>query len=227
MEKWNLSGSENLNFARARACAHARSMILSFCLVITSFPLMAVEPSFILGTDSQIHGIQIDHSNEQSTRDALGLKDTCGAIKQHPAAYAFVGSEGASIDPRITSSRGLLVLEGLRANTEPKILNTRFLGPYKNYPASIMAETVIFPGSRYPMAITIAASLVGSGDLVLKKSDYVILHADGQLFMYPLAEIILPSEGVLRLYLGTDDTLYYDAALTHPVHSGACGSRKK
>ena len=156
----------------------------------------------------------------------MKIADDCQWIKSKATAIALVGSDGASVDPRIHSTRGLIVLEGLKIGSDPKILHTAFLSTYKNYPTSIPGEMGIQPGPRYPLAITLAAALAGQGNLELHKGDYPIIHAEGQLYAYSLPEITIPSEGLLRLYLGTDDTLYYDASLTHPFHSGLCGSKQ-
>jgi hypothetical protein len=212
-------------YARARARVYSKAIALALVLSAPAALSFAVEPPFILGQDAQIHGIALDHSKEQATRGQMGISDDCSWIKKQASAIALVGSDGASVDPRVKSTRGVFVLEGLKANAAPKVLHTHFLSPYENYSMAIPGEIGIQPGPRYRLALTIAATLAGSGDLVFQKGDYVIVHADGQLFAYPLPEMTIPSEGLVRVYLGTDDQLYYDAALTHPVHAGACGSK--
>ena len=82
----------------------------------------------------------------------MGILDQCLFIKKQPTALPLIGSEGAFIDTTIKSTRGLIVLEGLRSSGDPKILNTRFLSPYLNYPTSIPGETVMMPGSRLPLS---------------------------------------------------------------------------
>ncbi len=221
-----LIGQKSFSFARAHTRIYRSTLFLSFCLVFKTIPAIAQEPQFILGQDSRIHGVALDASKDLSTRQNMGISDTCSQIKKHATAMALVGSEGASVDPRIKSTRGIIVLEGLVNNSATKILHTAFLSPYKNYPASIPGEMGIQPGPRYPLAVTIAATVAGEGDLLLHKGDFLIIHADGQLFAYSLPEITIPSEGLLRLYLGTDDTLYYDSALTHPFHSSTCGGKQ-
>lgn len=220
-------GQSIFHVARARVYSSARGVMLAVCLMTAAHVGIAQEAQFIRGQDSRVHGVALDHQQEQATLSKMGITRKCARITKQPSALALVGSEGASLDVRVKSSRGLIVLEGLRPGVEPKILSTRFLGQYKNYPISIPAEFGMFPGSRYPLALTIAASLPGSGNLVFQKGDRILVHADGQLFVYFMPEITIPNEGLLRLYLGTDDSLYFDAALTHPVHSGSCGSKNK
>jgi hypothetical protein len=227
MKLLKLIGTAIKFFARARAGAHTRTMILTICVVFPAIFSSAQDPQFIRGQDSEIHGIVLDHSLEATTRQNMQITEACPNIRNRAKAMGLVGSEGASVNPRINSSRGLVVLEGLKAGQEPKILDTELLAPYQNLPLSIPAETNVFPASRYPLAMTIAATLAGEGDLVLQKGDYLIVHADGQLYAYYLPDLTIPSEGVLRLFLGTDDTLYYDEALRHPIHSGACGGKQK
>ena len=220
-------------FARARvrkyssALAHRQAvlMFVSFCIVFPPIFSFGQEPQFIRGEDSTIYGIVLDHRAEATTRQQMQITADCSRVKRHATAMTLVGSEGAAVVPEIKSTRGILVLEGLRADAEPKILHTALLGAYKNYPNAIPGEIGIQPGPRYPLALTLAASLAGEGELVIQKGDYVIIHADNQLYAYYLPEITIPSEGLLRLSLGTDDTLYFDAALTHPVHSGACAAQ--
>lgn len=234
MNRAHFIGKSTFFFARAHtrlnrslpAGRQARLLVCSFCLILSTIPSFAQEPQFIRGRDSFIHGVVLDRTSEQATRKSMGISDDCQWIKKRPTAMALVGSEGASVDPHIKSTRGVIVLEGLNNNADPKVLHTRFLSQYKNHPSSIPAEIAMLPGSRYPLAVTISATLAGEGDLIFQKGDYLIVHADGQLYSYALPEITIPSEGVLRLYLGTDDTLYYDAALTHPAHPGACGRKK-
>jgi hypothetical protein len=223
MDSKLLNGLRRIFFARTRTRVYRSGvLILSFAGMTA-----AQDPQFIRGQDSRVHGVTLDHQKELGTLSKMGISRHCARIKKQPSALALVGSEGASLDVRVKSSRGLIVLEGLRPGAEPKILSTRFLGQYKNYPISISAELGTLPGSRYPLALTIAASLPGSGDLLFQKGDQILVHADGQIYVYFMPEITIPNEGLLRLYLGTDDNLYFDAALTHPVHSGPCGSKKK
>jgi hypothetical protein len=216
----------------ARACAHAFENLQKLAVIaaIFSISLFSIvhaadqDTAFVLGQDSQIHSVALDYSQESVTRQNMGISDNCSHIKKRASAIPLIGSDGATLDARIQSTRGILVLEGLAAGqATPKVLYTQLLNPYNNYPTSISGEFGMLPGSRYPLALTLAASLVGSGDLSFQKGDSVIVHTDGQLFNYALPSITIPSGGLLRLYLGTDDTLYYDAALKHPFHSGACG----
>jgi len=216
----------------ARACAHAYeniheliaiAMIFAFSFTASAF---AADPEslFVRGNDSRIHSVRLTHYQDQTTKQTMGISGACRWIKSQASAMALVGSEGATLDPRIKSTRGVIALEGLITGAEPKVLDTVLLSPYKNYPTNIPGESGKMPGTHYPLAITIAAKLAGQGDLVLHKGDTLIVHADGQLYAYSLPNITIPSEGVVRLYLGTDDTLYYDATLKHPFHSGACGA---
>jgi hypothetical protein len=181
---------------------------------------------FVRGKDSLIHAITVDRSQDTPTRQKMHIKNDCVYVKPRATAIALTAPEGASIEAHIKSSRGFIILEGLVAGAGPKILHTVLLSQYKNYPISIPGEKSMQPGVRYPVALTFAATLAGTGDLALHKGDTLSIHADGQLYSYPLPDITIPSEGLLRLYAGTDDTLYYDRALTHPFHSGPCRSKK-
>ncbi len=204
----------------ARACAHAfekQHERIVFAIVF------AVSLFSALSFADQASEFIFDHSQENSTRHAMGIADTCARMNSQALANALIASEGATIDPRISSPRGVVVLEGLISGAEPKMLDTVFLSPYKNYPTSIQSEITTFPAVRYPLAVTLAAKITGEGGLVLRKTDRLIIHADGQLFVYFLADLMIPSNGLLRLYVGTDDHLYYDSTLKHPLHSGACG----
>jgi hypothetical protein len=218
-------GRKHFFFARARARIVRSASAVLFSVLATIRPGLAQDPEFIIGNDSQKHGIVLDHSPEKQTRSTMGVSPDCDYVRKQPKALPMVASEGAWINPHVTSHRGVMLLEGLRPGKNPKLMDTEFLGQYKNYPATMRAETQMMPGSRYPLCLIITAAYVGEGDLVFQKGDYVIVHADGQLFAYKVPEITIPSEGVLRFYLGTDDTLYYNSELTHPVHAGRCGRK--
>ncbi|MFA5975689.1 MAG: hypothetical protein WC859_05920 [Elusimicrobiota bacterium] len=170
----------------------------------------------------------LNHSQEPATRQKMHISDNCQWAKNQPTAMALVGSEGAAVVPHIQSVLGVVVLEGLQAAADPKPLDIEFLGSYGNYPKSIRPGKTLQPSPRRPLAITIAALPAGKDSLVIRKGDYLVIKADYQLYTYALPEMTIPSEGLLRFYLGTDDTLYTDPALTHPAHSGICsGSRNK
>jgi hypothetical protein len=213
--------ARHFGFSKCQALWILRILLIGFAPMIG----FAQESQTILGTDSRVHGFVLDHSQEPATRDDMGIADTCDWIKAKATSLALVGSEGASVDPRIKAKRGMIVLEGLIPGSTPKILDTEFLTPYQNYATSIPGDIGMQPGPRYPLAVTMAATIAGQGDLMIQKGDYLIVHADGQLYSYSLPDLTIPSDGILRLYLGTDDTLYYDTKLTHPVHSGACGRK--
>jgi hypothetical protein len=213
---------KNFFIARTHARISRSTITFALCLAFLSISSFADDPQFIFGADSRIHGITLDRSAEASTRQAMQIANDCRWIKKQATAMALAGSENSSVNPRIASTRGAVVLESLRPGVGPKVLDTELLVPYKNYPTSIPGETAIQPSLRYPLAITLAAMLAGEGDLAVKNGDSLVIHTDGQLFSYSLPEITIPSGGLLRLYLGADDTLYYDAALTHPVHAGTC-----
>ena len=212
--------------ARAHTRIYRSIALVSFCLVITSTFSVAQEIPFIRGNDSRIHGVQLNHTGETATRKKMRISTKCGWIKPQATAVALIGSEGSVIIPHIKAKRGIVILEGISPDAEPKVMDTELLGNYKNYPASIPAETAMLPSRQYPLAITLTASMIGQGDLVIQKGDSITVNADHQLYAYALPEITIPSEGILRLYLGSDDTFYYDAALTHPAHAGACGRKK-
>jgi len=212
-------------FARARARIYRSTLALSFCFVCAAVSSQAQEPQFILGRDSRIHGIQLNHSLEAGTRRTLKFSETCKRIKKHATAAPLIGSEGASVDPHIKSTRGMIVLEGLMPGAEPEILHTALLSNYKNFPSSIPGEMGKQLSPRYALAVTIAATVAGQGDLELHKGDSLVVQTNGQFYSYSMPEITIPSEGLVRLYLGTDDMLYYDSSLLHPFHAGACGGK--
>jgi len=224
-------GLKNL-FARARVPAYetlheliAMAMVFAFS-ILAGISNAAEEPHFVHGLDSRIHAIASDRTLEEKTREKMHISENCGQIKPHTSAIAFVGSDGARLIPHIKSTRGLLVLEGLREGAEPKVLSSQLLGDYNAYPRSLPGDPVILPALAYPLTLTLAATLAGSGDLIITKDDYVIITAARHGYAYHFPDLTIPNEGVLKLYLGTDDTLYYDAALTHPVHSGECRRAK-
>jgi hypothetical protein len=231
MDLTNFIGQKKI-FARACMRAFEKSQKPSVIAMVFAISILAsictfaqAEP-FVYGKDSRIHAVSLDHSLEGATRQKMQILDNCDQVKARATSLPFTGSEGAALIPHMQSGRGVLVLEGLVPNANPTPLDTELLSLYKNYPTSIPGETTgASPSPRYAFALTIAATLTGEGDLVIQKGDFLNIRTDGQVYAYSLPEITIPSEGVLRLYLGTDDTLYYDAALTHPFHSGTCGSK--
>jgi hypothetical protein len=226
-----LIGQKNF-IARARVPAFERLQKPSVIAMVFAISLfvgrsaVAQETPFLLGKDSRIHAVSLDHTRETATRKKMHILDNCAVAKVQATALPLVGSEGAALIPHIKSTRGVIVLEGLIPNADSKPMDTELLNVYKNYPISIPGETGMFPNPRHPLALTIAATLTGTGDLVFQRGDSITVRADSQLYTYSLPPITIPSEGILRFYLGTDDTLYYDAALKHPVHAGPCGSKK-
>jgi hypothetical protein len=211
-------------FARARMCT--RSIATVFCIVFSAFAATTSDPAFIRGANGSIRGLFLDRLSEISTRKKMKILDNCVRVKSAPTAMAFVGAENAAVLPHMTAKQGAIELEALMADGGTKILDTELLGPYKNYPTSMIGETIL-PSPHHPLAVTLAAPFAGEQDLVIQKNDYLGIRTDGLVYAYHLPPMIIPSGGLLRMYLGTDDTLYYDAALTHPVHEGFCKKRAK
>jgi hypothetical protein len=209
-------------FARVRARVYRSAMARhpSAKAVLAAFALGCLAP-LTLGLAME-KPLVVDHSVEQDTRETMQIRENCRAIKARASAIALMGAPGAAVSPHVRSRNGLVVLEGLREGVDAKVLDTEFLGPYQDYPLSLRPEPVMQPAARYPLAVTLA-SLAGQKELAFQKGDYLAIQADGQTYVYYLAELKIPAEGVLRLYVGTDDTLYFDRTLKHPAHSGACG----
>src|SRR6185312_7477864 len=203
-------------FARARI---SKTIALPLVLWLGGIFISAANVNagvFTAGADGRIHGIALDHGRETSTRNALRITDRCAFSRSTATARPLVASDDAMILPHLSSQRGVLVLDGLRPGAAPKTLFTQLLSPHNNDPISIAGEKGIQPGPRYTMALTFAATLAGHGDLAIAAGDFVNIKADGQVYRYRLPALTIPSEGVLRVFAGTDDTFYYDAALTHP-----------
>ncbi len=224
---FKLLGQKNF-FCFARACAYIDSlaMIIAFCIVFQTITVLAAdETQFVRGHDSQIHGMHLDYSAAAKTRIKMRITEDCAFIKARPTALPLTGSEDASISARLKNPRGVVVLEGLRPGAEPQPLHTEILVPFRNYPTSIPAEKQSLASTRFPLSITLAASATGDGDLVLQSNDTLTVQTDGQLFNYRFPELTIQSGGLIRLYLATDDQLYYDQSLLHPVHQGPCGRK--
>ena len=76
-------------------------------------------------------------------------------------------------------------------------------------------------------AIVLATPFPGKGALTIQKDELVAVRTDGQVYGYHFPALTVPAGGMLTLYLGTDGNCYYDAALKHMAHSGACASGTK
>ncbi len=222
----------------ARACARILSssairlpvewvgyLLLSLSILLPNVTL-AQDTRTLRGADLKIHGVALNRSLEQPTREKMHIADHCGYEKATASAMPLVGSDGATVIPHFQSKRGVVLLEGYIQGVEPKVLHTALLSTYKNLPTAIRGEIAMQPSPRYNLAIALAATVAGDGDLALAKGDFLTLQTDGQIYVYSLPEITVPSEGLVTLFAGTDDSLYFDAALTHLAHSGSCLDRK-
>jgi len=217
-------GQASFFFARARA--HVRSIVLSFCISFSAFSALANEPTPLKQVNGALGGFTLDHSLESATRTKMKVSDQCDQIKTIRNTALMVMGDVTAF-PHIQSGRGIIVLEGLVEGAEPKVLTTVFLSPYQNYPQVLQGPQRSMPVQQYPLALTFSPTLVGQGDMTFQKGDYIAIRTARLLFSYPLPAVKVPSEGVLRLYAGSDDQLYYDKALTHPLHEGPCKKRTK
>src|SRR4051812_42466240 len=79
-------------FARARTRIYRSAIISSLCWIFSSIPAAAQDSQFIFGQDSRIHGILLDRSPEEQTRQKMNIAEDCQSVKSTPSAMALVGS---------------------------------------------------------------------------------------------------------------------------------------
>jgi hypothetical protein len=206
-------------FSRVRA--RTRSISLTICFVFSAFHAIAADPAMLRGPKGVIRGLDLDTRIESKTRGAMKILPNCIRAKNQATALPMVGQETATLVPHVKAHVGVAILEGILADGRFKTLDTQLLGAYMNYPGEMNAAD---PKSKakYPLAITLSAPFTSQGDLVFQPGDYLGLKTNGQLYAYKLPNLTIKNGAMLRLFVATDDTLYYDAALTHPLHEGKC-----
>jgi hypothetical protein len=212
-------------FFFARAQAHTRTILAIFSLISPAVLSAAQNPEFIYDGKNKLRGVALDHNAEPSTLQKMSLKENCVWIKKQATAAPLMGAEDAMLISHIQAQRGVIVLETIRKNGAHKPASTLILGKYKTYPNAIAGESTL-PSRDYPLAVSFGSVLSGQGDLVLHKTDSISVKTGAQIFTYFMPEMTIPSEGVVRFYPGTDDTLYFDPALKHPAHDGRCTTTK-
>ena len=210
-------------FSRARAHVYkCTSACLAAFLFLSVGIASAADPAFVRDSRGIIQGLVLNGRQEQATRNILKILSRCIHMKAHPSAMSLVGSENSTLSVLTQARTGVFVLEAILSKNSFKTLDTELAGPYKNFPVSMPITPMALPAPRHAFALTIAAPLADQGSVVLNSGDVIRVKTDGQLYAFPFPAMKIPAGGMLRVYLGTDDTLYYDAGLTHPLHEGRC-----